>query len=110
MPLMNDDSTDEVRVTVWQCIGCGKIEHPQPCIGVCQDRKVDLVYDYAYQDALQREAAARRDVETLAAVLRQIAHITPRDGQWEASWKSLRKRAREALDSVKESGKGRRNA
>jgi hypothetical protein len=27
-------------VKAWQCIGCGKIEAPQACIGVCQDRKV----------------------------------------------------------------------
>ena len=27
----------------WQCIGCGRVDAPQPCIGVCQDRKVELV-------------------------------------------------------------------
>jgi len=27
-------------VEAWQCIGCGRVELPQPCIGVCQDRKV----------------------------------------------------------------------
>ena len=27
-------------IQAWQCIGCGKIEAPQPCIGVCRDRKV----------------------------------------------------------------------
>lgn len=31
-------------VKAWQCIGCGEIEAPQTCIGVCQDRKVDFVY------------------------------------------------------------------
>ena len=30
-------------INAWQCIGCGKIEAPQTCIGVCQDRKVQLV-------------------------------------------------------------------
>ena len=28
----------------WQCIGCGRVEAPQNCIGVCRDRKVELVY------------------------------------------------------------------
>ena len=27
----------------WQCIGCGKLEAPQTCIGVCRDKKVFLV-------------------------------------------------------------------
>ena len=30
-------STTVDIVTVWQCIGCGRIEAPQPGIGVCQD-------------------------------------------------------------------------
>ena len=29
----------------WQCIGCGKLDGPQDCIGICQDRKVELVLD-----------------------------------------------------------------
>jgi hypothetical protein len=35
----------------WQCIGCGRLDGPAQCIGVCQDRKVELVY------ATEREAA-----------------------------------------------------
>ncbi|MBI3042566.1 MAG: hypothetical protein HYY78_07040 [Betaproteobacteria bacterium] len=44
------------RVAVWQCIGCGRIEGPQPCIGVCEDRRTYL--------ALQ--ASARRALGSLA--------------------------------------------
>ena len=40
------------RVTAWQCIGCGRIEGAQPCIGVCQDRKTDFVYAGDYDEAL----------------------------------------------------------
>lgn len=99
MPLLKDDSSDDVRVTVWQCIGCGKIEYPQPCIGVCQDRLVDLVYDHAYQAALEEASVARQRAERLAAVLRTIAFTTPRDGQWEQSWRALQRQARELLGS-----------
>ena len=28
----------------WRCIGCGRIEAQRPCIGVCEDRKVRLVF------------------------------------------------------------------
>jgi hypothetical protein len=39
-------------VKAWQCIGCGKIEAPQICIGICQDRKVQFVYADEYERAL----------------------------------------------------------
>ena len=38
----------------WQCIGCGRIEGPQPCIGVCQDRKVSFVCASDYAAVLSR--------------------------------------------------------
>ncbi|MCC6535698.1 MAG: hypothetical protein IT531_24365 [Burkholderiales bacterium] len=38
-------------VDAWQCIGCGRIEAPQNCIGVCQDRKVQFVYAGDYEQA-----------------------------------------------------------
>ncbi len=88
---MNINLPPEVeRVAVWQCIGCGKIEAPQPCIGVCRDRKAELVHAEDY-DALAAHAAA------LAAIAREIATITPREGEWERSYKALQQRARSAL-------------
>jgi hypothetical protein len=27
-------------IQAWQCIGCGRIEAPQTCVGVCRDRKI----------------------------------------------------------------------
>ena len=52
-------------VEAWRCIGCGRIEAPQPCIGVCEDRKVRLV------DAADHEAALAllREAEERAAAL-----------------------------------------
>jgi hypothetical protein len=78
------------RVEVWQCIGCGKIEAPQPCIGVCRDRKTQLVYAEEY-DALAAQ------LEVFRGVLRQIATITPREGECLRSWVALQRRARAAL-------------
>jgi hypothetical protein len=78
------------RVQVWQCIGCGKIEAPQPCLGVCRDRKAMLVYAEDY-DALLAES------EALRAIVRQIATITPHEGECLRSWEALQGRARAAL-------------
>lgn len=80
----------EARVKAWQCIGCGKIEAPRPCIGVCQDRPVELVDASAYDVALARVAA-------LEGLLRQLALTTPRDGEWERSYRALQQRARQLL-------------
>jgi hypothetical protein len=87
MPLARPETG---RVTVWECIGCGKIEAPQPCLGVCRDRKTELVYASDY-DALEAHA------EVLARIAREIATITPREGEWESSYRALQARARAAL-------------
>ena len=55
-------------VKAWQCIGCGKIEAPQTCIGVCQDRKVEFVYASEHKDALNELAQARRQLGLLEAL------------------------------------------
>jgi hypothetical protein len=78
------------RLKVWQCIGCGRIDDPQPCVGVCRDRKVEYVL------AAEHDAA----VKALADVVRTIATTTPRDGAAVRHWKALQARARRALDSL----------
>ena len=75
---------------VWQCVGCGRIDHPQPCVGICSDRRQELVYASDYADALER-------IESLEELLRRIAFTNPRDGQWEPAWRALQRDARQAL-------------
>src|SRR5689334_4307367 len=84
---MNEGKSAVDRVEVWQCIGCGKIEAPQPCLGVCRDRKALLVYAEDY-DALLAES------DVLRAIVRQIATITPHEGEASRSWQALQARAR----------------
>jgi hypothetical protein len=43
-----------------ECIGCRWLEEPQPCIGVCQDRIVELVYASSYKEALMRAELAQQ--------------------------------------------------
>jgi hypothetical protein len=86
---MSDNESVE-RVAAWQCIGCGRIEGAQPCIGICRDRKAEFV-DAADYDRLAAEAAALRKVA------REIATITPPADEWERSYKALQARARRIL-------------
>ncbi len=67
----------------WQCIGCGRLEAQQTCIGICEDRPVELVYG--------------SDYEELETLVRQLAVTSPRDGQWERTYRVLQQRARELL-------------
>ena len=86
------------RVRVWQCIGCGRIEGPKPCIGICEDRPAEYVAAEEYDAAL---AAERRRIEALAALVRQIAYTTPRAGGYERTWMALQGSARALLDTLK---------
>lgn len=75
----------------WRCIGCGKVEAPRPCIGVCQDKRVELVLAQDYAELAWR-------VEQLEEALALIARITPKATGLEASWAALQERARRLLD------------
>ena len=75
------------RMKAWQCIGCGRIEDPRPCVGICQDKPAEYVL----------AADHDRAIEALTAVARAIAQTTPREGEAVRHWKALQARAREAL-------------
>ncbi len=75
----------------WRCIGCGKVDAPRPCIGVCEDRRVELVLAQDY-------AALAWRVEELEEALALIARVTPKSEQLEASWLALQARARKLLE------------
>ena len=87
-------------VKAWQCIGCGKIEAPQTCIGVCQDRKVEFVYAAEHEETLASLSAALASIEALEAVAYQLAWTKPRNGEWEHSYRALQQRARRVLASI----------
>ena len=77
-------------VKVWECIGCGRIDHPQPCVGVCSDRKAEYVRAADYAEVFER-------METLEELVRRIGFTTPRQGEFEAAWRSLQRDARRLL-------------
>lgn len=86
-----------VQLTAWECIGCGRIEGAQPCVGVCQDRKINLVYASDHEEVLAQLAGLRTQMEELKAIVRRLACTMPRDGEWETSYRALHERAQRAL-------------
>ena len=85
------------RISAWQCIGCGRIEGPQPCVGVCQDKKVTFVSAEAYDAALTRMRQAEAQLAALESLANRMALAKPRQGEWERSYRALQDEARRAL-------------
>lgn len=77
-------------LNAWQCIGCGRIEAPQPCIGVCQDRRVQFVYAKDYEAALSRAEASKRALE----LVRKLASVTPKAENFREGYLALQRQAR----------------
>jgi len=77
------------RTEAWQCMGCGRLESQQTCIGVCQDRKVEVVSAADYDIALAELASVRRELGALRLFVRQLALVSPRGSEWERNYKAL---------------------
>lgn len=84
-------------VKAWQCIGCGRIEAPQNCVGICEDRKVEFAYAGEHRALLAHAERMAQRIEALERVVRRLARTTPHDGAYETSWHALQHAAREAL-------------
>jgi hypothetical protein len=95
---MERSMTDYVRA--WQCIGCGRIDAPENCIGVCEYRKAEFVYATEYEQALAQSADLQRRAAAFGALVRQLAATTPRKGEWERSYRALQQQARRALAAL----------
>ena len=78
------------RMKVWQCIGCGKIDSDATCIGICQDKATYIVAAADYDEV-------KAELDELRLLLQQIAHTSPRNGEWERAYKAVQERARRAL-------------
>lgn len=80
-------------IEAWKCVGCGRLQAERPCIGVCTDKRVELVEAADYAELAWR-------VQELEAALALIARVTPKPEALEASWLALQARARTLLDPV----------
>ena len=90
-------STPEVpragTVTAWWCTTCGRVEAPQPCLGVCIHQPGELVAAREHRRAAAALDAARRDELRAERLARLVAGVTPRDGQAARTWAALRGQA-----------------
>jgi hypothetical protein len=102
-PEINPQDSDRDQppelATTWWCAGCGGIDAPQPCLGICLWRPLEWV-NATLSEPQRAHALAERDAERcLRLVLRRVASVTPRAGQWERGWRALEARARQSLQA-----------
>jgi len=88
------------RIAAWQCIGCGRVEAEQPCIGVCRDRRVEFVHASEHDEVLAQLARTQSGLAAVTAIIRDLACTTPREGQWERTYRALQSRARDVLAAL----------
>lgn len=81
-------------IKAWQCIGCGRLEAPQDCIGVCEYRKVEIVSARDYAESLLALERANDRIAALEHLVAKLAHATPRDGAWKECYLALQADAR----------------
>jgi len=84
-------------VIVWRCEDCGGVDAPQECIDVCIWGPADWVDAALYEPQRSRATVDREVDQSLAGLLRRFAFTTPRDGQWERSWRAFQSQARLAF-------------
>ena len=84
-------------ITAWQCIGCGRIEAPQTCIGVCQDRKIELVSAWDHAEALVALEAMAARIHAFERFAARFAATTPRDDAWKSSYLAFQRELRELM-------------
>lgn len=75
----------------WQCIGCGRIDAPQTCVGVCEYARIEVMHTWEHEEALAGERERRAALESL---VHRLARVTPRAGEWERSFRALQEEAR----------------
>ena len=75
---------DVEPITAWQCIGCGRLEAYANCVGVCQDRRIELVSGWDYAEAVTRLEAAIERIAALESLVAKLANTTPRDDAYRA--------------------------
>jgi hypothetical protein len=84
------------QTRTWWCAD-GGIDAPQPCLGICVWRPVQWANLTDYQSERERILAERERERRLRNLLRRIASVTPRSGQWEQNWNALQATAQHLL-------------
>jgi hypothetical protein len=74
----------------WGCPACGRIDAPQPCIGVCIRRPVLMAGAGDFRPPARAADELAAEEGNLALIARKIANVRPRPGYEHATADALR--------------------
>lgn len=96
--MTGDATTDYIQA--WQCIGCGRIEAPQTCIGVCRDKKIFVVGKDQHERALAQIARLQNQLGEVRRQLLRFAQCTPNEGRFESTFLALQEQVRHLVEQL----------
>ncbi len=97
MAASDKDYSNPETIKAWRCIGCGRLEADANCVGICQDRMVELVGAWDYAEVVIALEQANERVAALEEFARRLARITPREGAWKDTYVALQRQAQQLL-------------
>jgi hypothetical protein len=98
-PLIPAEPAEPLRVATWACRTCGRIEAPQPCVGICVKNRTEMFAAADHDEILAAAADAHRRAEQLGALVRKLAWATPHRDQYARSHRALRTEAHKLLSA-----------
>lgn len=91
------DFSNPETIQAWRCIGCGRIEAQANCVGICEDRMVDLVGAWDYAEVVATLEQVNDRLAAFEGFVRRLAHITPREGAWKDSYVEMQRQAQKLI-------------
>ncbi len=94
---------------LWRCIACGAMGNSNPCMGVCDYHKLEVVRSMDYAELLDEATAIMEDLKKLTALAHRIAGLPEEESERENSYRALRDCARNLLREINPAGMAQQN-
>ena len=94
---------------LWRCIACGAMGNSDPCMGVCDYHKLEVVWSVDYAELLDEATVIMDHLKKLTALVYRIADLPEEESERENSYGMLRNCARDLLRETNPTGKPRQN-
>ena len=94
---------------LWRCIACGAMGNSNPCIGVCDYHKLEVVRSVDYAELLDEATVIMEHLKKLTALAHRIADLPEEESERENSYRVLRDCARNLLREINSAGKEQQN-
>jgi hypothetical protein len=75
------------RLSALFCVGCGRVDVPEPCVGACDERMLDLVLAKEYDAArTQTDEAPRKAANLRKLVSRLVSELPEPEARQPDDW------------------------